>query len=98
MLILLYKFPRKIIVIRDVIVPGANLNDPIPKHVSNDGLVDPFCSTVGTSKTPLRSPPSMLKPAMAESVSGFTLQPCLNASDLAAALMGGCGTDPRRSV
>ena len=62
-------------------------------------LSNPFCcSTVGTSKTHLRFPPYMLKPAMAESGSGFTLQPCPNASDLATALMGGCGTDPRRSV
>ena len=25
----------KTVVIREVIVPGANLNDPIPKHVTN---------------------------------------------------------------
>jgi len=29
------KLYRKTVVIRDVIVPGANLNDPIPKHVTN---------------------------------------------------------------
>jgi hypothetical protein len=26
---------KKKVVISDVIVPGANLNDPIPKHVTN---------------------------------------------------------------
>ena len=29
------KLYKKIVVIREVIVPGANLNDPIPKHVTN---------------------------------------------------------------
>ena len=29
------KLYKKIAVIKEVIVPGANLNDPIPKHVTN---------------------------------------------------------------
>ena len=29
------KLNKKIVVINEVIVPGANLKDPIPKHVTN---------------------------------------------------------------
>ena len=29
------KLNKKIVVINEVIVPGANLNDPIPKQVTN---------------------------------------------------------------
>ena len=29
------KLNKKIVVIKEVIVPGANLKDPIPKHVTN---------------------------------------------------------------
>ena len=29
------KLYKKIVVTKEAIVPGANLNDPIPKHVTN---------------------------------------------------------------
>ena len=29
------KLNKNIVVIKEVIVPGANLKDPIPKHVTN---------------------------------------------------------------
>ena len=34
-LIIWNKLNKKIVVIKDAIVPGANLKDPAPKHVTN---------------------------------------------------------------